>query len=412
MNPASPKEPARPLWIRLETWYRRTLGSSALPRPVVLTLQTIALTIREVVRDQIPVRAAMLSYWSLVAIVPVAVLALALLRPLGLAESESLRSLVYRALLAGPVAEVGVTLDSWLVGIDLARLGVAGLIGVVLTGSRIFFSVEQAYNHLWGVEVRRSIFARFLLFYTTVTLAPLLVAYGFHLSSKIRTGLDVSALSWVLPIFATAAAFTAGIRFLPDTRVFWRPALIGGLVSAALFEAAKVGFNTYVGVLGGGNTASAIYGSLALFPVFLLWLNLLWLIVLFGVKVAYISQWFDALLLAETRRLQNDDAARRHPDVFFALTCLRAVARHFRDGLGPITEAQVTAQAGADPVYVRAALDNLRVAGLVATSETGWLPSVPVEQLSVARVVHLYREVTRPSGVSEPLPKIEDGPVL
>ncbi len=396
---------------RLEELYRRLLLRNALPRVVRLALQTLALTVREVVRDQIPVRAAMLSYWSLVALVPVAVLALAVLRPLGVGEDE-VRSLVYSALLAGPVAGVGATLDLWLKDVNLAGLGVAGLLGVLLTGSRIFFSMEEAYNALWGVELRRSWLSRMLLFYASVTLAPLLIAYGFHLSSTIGAQIDVSAWSWALPVLTTSAAFTVGIRLLPDTRVHWRSALTGGLVSAALFELAKVGFGGYISALG-GSSVSAIYGSLALFPVFLLWLNLLWLIVLLGVKVAYVRQWHDALLLAETRRLREDDDGRCQADVFFALECLRVVLRKFAAGHGPATEAEITEVVGSDPAFVQTALENLRLAGLLAPSEAGWLPSAPPGHLTIRKVILAYRNVIRPSAsLTAELPELADGPVV
>lgn len=380
----------------IEALYLRLVADDTTPRPVRRGLLTVALLVRELGRDQVHVRAATLSYWSLVAIVPALVLAAAVMQPLGPDVSRPIRELLFSALLAGAVADVGATLDGWLEQVNVARLGVIGLLGVAFTASRIYFSVEDAYNALWNVRMRRGLLMRLALFYAGLTLIPLLMAAGFAFTSRLQGAVDSGVLALLLPVAATSVAFVAAIRTLPDTDVAWRPALLGGLTSAVLFELAKVGFNAYVNVLGAKDAASAIYGSLGLAPVFLLWLYLLWLIVLFGVELAFVFQRHDELYASEERRLLGQSYLRRHADALFALQALLVVAQRFAGGGGPTPEREVTLTLRSEPAFVRTALETLEEAGLVAQGPAGWLPAVPLDRVTLRDVIVRYRGLTRP----------------
>jgi membrane protein len=382
---------------RIDPIYQRFVARPTTPALLRRILMSVALYAREVARDQVHVRAATLSYWSLVAIVPALLLAAAVLQPLGAEAGAPIRELLFNALLAGAVRNVGATVDGWLAQVDVASLGIVGIIAVTFTASRIYFSVEEAYNALWNVRSKRSLIRRLALFYAVLTLGPLFIALGFKLTGSIQEATGIASVSLALPLLLTTTAFVGAIRALPDTDVRWGPSLVGGLASAMLFELAKVGFNAYVNVLGAGDAASAIYGSLALFPVFLLWLFLLWNIVLFGVELAYVVQRYDVLYGAEVSHLEGDGHQRRHPDALFALQCLLVVAHRYAAGEGPTTEPMVTLTLKSEPVHVRKALETLEDAGVLAESLTGFLPAQPLERVTLRDIIVRYRTLTRPS---------------
>lgn len=383
--------------MNADSVYQDLVRSPKTPALARRLLKSVALLVREVARDQVHVRAATLAYWSLVAIVPVLLLAAAVLQPLGPEAGGPIRELLFSALLAGAVRNVGATVDGWLAQVDVASLGIVGIVAVTFTASRIYFSVEEAYNLLWNVRSKRSLFRRLALFYAVLTLGPLLIALGFKLTGSIQAAVGVPWLSLALPVLVTTTAFVGAIRALPDTDVRWGPAFVGGLASAVLFEGAKVGFNTYVNVLGAGDAATAIYGSLGLFPVFLLWLYTLWTIVLFGVKLAYVVQRYEVLFEAEERYLEGDTHHRRHADALFALQCLLVVARRYAGGEGPTTEPLVTTTLHSEPNHVRRALETLEDAGVLAETLTGYLPAQPLDKVTLRDVIVRYRTLTRPS---------------
>ena len=382
---------------RVEAMYRQLLTRVAGRRAWRSAVLFVAVLVRETRRDQVHVRAATLAYWSLVTIVPVLAVAAAVLAPLTPAGSVPFHEIILGAFLAGPVQDVGATVSAWLGQIDLAKLGVIGIIGVAFTGSRIYFQVEDAYNVLWNTRPRRSWLTRLVLFYTTVTLGPMLITAGFQLSDTFEAQVGTTALHWLAPALLTTLAFVAGIKALPDAQVRWGPAVIGGVASAVAFEAAKAGFGTYTRLLGAQESAARIYGSLGLLPVFLLWLFLLWVIILMGVELSYVVQRRADLLIAEERRIGGDAEARRHPDALFALQCLIVVAERFVAGKGPSPEPAVSHALATDPAHVRAALETLEAAGILAEAPNGYLPALPLPMLTVREVLVRYREHTRPT---------------
>ena len=379
---------------RIDALYQGFVKGQRAPEPLRRVVMIGAVVVRELIRDQVHVRAATLGYWSLVGIVPALVLAAAVTEVFGV--GQTVRGVIFQALLAGAVQNVGETVDGWLGHVDLASLGVVGTVAVAVTASRIYFSVEEAYNRLWNVRMRRSLALRLVIFYAALTLAPVLITLGFALTNRVQDETGVHFLGHAFPTLLTTVTFVGAIRTLPDTDVRWGPALIGGLTSAVAFEIAKIGFNAYVDVLGAGSAAAAIYGSLGLFPVFLLWLYVLWLIVLFGVELAFVVQRRDELLVAERRRLLGEAYARRHADALFGLQCLMVVAARFRDGHGPTSEPEVTRTLQSEPEYVLNALETLEEAGILAESPQGYLPSRPLEQLDLRAVIQRYRQCTTP----------------
>ena len=366
--------------------------------------------VHESVRDQLVVRAAMLSYWTLVTLVPVLVLVFALLGLVGADTVGRVEDLLVEALpdSVGQRVQLRNALDQVLSGVSLGALGAVGIIFVLFTASRIFFSVEESYNALWNARPRRSWAIRMVLFYTTLTLAPLLIAAGFRL-----TGAYVGSAAWmgfVLPVVLTAAAFVGAIRALPDTEVEWVPALVGGLTSAIAFEIAKAVFGLFLDLFSGDSVVAKLYGSVAFLPVFLTWLYTLWLIVLFGVELAYSVQRREDLIAAEEHRLGGENLARRQADAFFAVQCLFVVARRYAAGEGPTPEVQVTRDLESDPGFVRIALELLEDVGVLAEAPDGYLPAIPLARLTVREVVARYRDRIRPAtAVGAPGSDLIDG---
>lgn len=381
----------------LERWYLARVRDDATSPRLRAALTFVGAFVREAVNDQLLVRAATLAYWSLVGIVPVLVVIAAALQPFG--GTESVRDLLYSSLLAGPVRAVGTQLDTWLAEVDFAKLGVAGLVGTLVTASRVYTAAEEAYNRLWRCDVRRGWITRMVMFYAILTVVPVLVAYGFHLSSSLRPVVGLGLLRRVLPALSTAVAFTLALRTLPDTRVRWVPAALGGGFSALLFEIAKAGFGAYTELLGAQDAAAAVYGSLALFPVFLLWLFVLWVTVLLGVELAYVVQNLPELVLAEQRLHEGGRA--RQADAFFAIQCAVVVTRRWLEGGGASDALAVTRALGTEPAQVQTALLGLAAAGILVETEGGMVPAGPPEVWTARDVVTRYRALSRPAGAED-----------
>jgi len=359
--------------------------------------------VHEADRHGLLVRAATLIYPTLLSIVPVLAVVFAVLDVVGGDAASRVTTLTMGMFLADPVSPVGTQLEGMLSGVNFAGLGIVGVAGVLITSASVYFRVEKTYNTLWNTRCRRSWPVRATMFYTTITVAPLLLAWGFHYSGVLSARSGAHWVAYLTPVLVTAIAFVAPIRMIPDTKVDWIPAIVGGVVSASLFELAKLGFTAYVTIVGSTDAVTRIYGSLGLFPVFLVWLFLVWVVVLLGVELAYCIQRRDDLVAAEELRLRAQDDSRRQADALFAVQCLLVVARRYMDGTGPTPEAVVTGVLASDPPFVRDALETLEDTGILVETSSGYLPAAPLDQLALRDVLVRYRERTRPqSGAQAP----------
>ncbi len=369
--------------------YRELVQREGLPARLRGALRFAAVLTRKMHRDSIFVRAGTLSYWSLVALVPAAVLTVLVLRSLGLESWFSFSTFAGRALAA--------LLPQWdAVGlpaeVDARKIGVIGLVVAFAASTRIFLSAEEAYNRIFSSRARKPLTTRLALYYATLTIAPAITAFGFSITAS-ATG--AQTLQRLTPLLVTMAAFTFAIRAIPDATVRWRSSLIGGAVSALAFEGVKGGFSAYVMAFTAAGAAEVIYGSLAFVPVLLTWVFAVWVIVLVGVEVACVDQRWVDLSRAEDRLLSGSE--NRVPDAFFALQVALVITARFRAGEGPSAEPTITETLRSDPDHVATALNTLEAAGLVARTDRGFLLAAPGELLTANELLSRYRQYSQPA---------------
>lgn len=166
-----------------------------------------------------------------------------------------------------------------------------GIIFVVITATLVVAMVEDEINVIWGIRKKRPLFRRVLVYVAGLTAGPVLVgaAITFIMWGLKQTVLmaplqdrTIDAILGPIPFLFTAAGFTALYALAPARKVPWLYALISGVLATAVFEAVKTGFAWYLENIAG---YELMYGALAAFPVFLMWIFLFWLIVLAGAAV-------------------------------------------------------------------------------------------------------------------------------
>ena len=148
-------------------------------------------------------------------------------------------------------------------------------------------TIEKSFNLIWHVLEPRKGLQRFLLYWGVMTFGPPLLVAGTLISSylislPLVTGLDTFGLKETLlsymPVIFSTAAFTVLYYAVPNTRVPFKHALLGGFITMILFEQAK---NIFTLIVAKSNLA-IIYGAFAAAPLFLSWLYLVWALVLIG----------------------------------------------------------------------------------------------------------------------------------
>ncbi|NPU96456.1 MAG: YihY family inner membrane protein [Candidatus Omnitrophica bacterium] len=268
------------------------------------------------------------------------------------------------------------------------------LVLLIIASVSLYNSIEHAFNEIWSVRNRRSLFAQFLAFWIIVTLTPLLLGLSYYYTTEFASSETVShfmSKKWGFWLFwhtvsyiFTLFAFLIANRYLPNVHVNMVPALVGSALSAILWEAAKVMFDVYISYALTKEGYYTIYGTLAAIPLFILWLYYSFLCFLLGPVIATTIQNYDRHL-AHLRRKPRGFTHRP----IHALHVFLDIIRHFRDQKRGISLAELEMQSGVANHYLRRCLRALEQARLIHQDrqQQYYYPSLDPDQVMVGEVL-------------------------
>ncbi|MFI8481510.1 virulence factor BrkB family protein [Pseudomonas sp. NPDC078700] len=352
--------------------------------------------------DQGISNAAALTYTTLFAVVPMMTVTFTMLSviPAFQGTDVQIQSFVFRNF----VPSAGETVQEYLRNFTLQarQLTWIGVIILAVTAFLMLVTIEKTFNTIWRVRQARRGVSSFLLYWAILSLGPILLGAGFAVSTYIAslslmTGPDAllgaKTLLRFMPLIFSMAAFTLLYATVPNARVPFKHALIGGLFTAVLFEVAKTIFGLYVRFFPG---YQLIYGAFATVPLFLLWIYLSWLIVLFGAElVCNLSSSY------QWRRLEI-------PRILLVMAVLRVFYERQQSGL-KVRYRDVRRKGWALPEHeweeVLAFLESQR---LVTPSGTGaWVVSRDLSNFALQRLI---TESPWPMPQMDQLPEAMDEP--
>ncbi len=346
---------------------------------------------RRFIDDQCFEAAGALAYTTLFALVPLAAVALAIVALFPV--FGDVRDTVTEFIFSNFVPAAGAEVQTYVfraaeAASQLRAIGVVTLIVIALVTMN---SIEQTFNRIWRVSHGRPPVARFVVFWTALTLGPMLIVSGVAVSSYLFSlpllqGADMiqevrdHGLLPLLPFLVTLAGFCLSYLVIPNTPVRFRHALAGGLLATLLFEAAKRGFGMYVASY---SSYQAVYGALVAIPIFLLWLYLSWVVVLLGASFAASLGAFN---------YQRDRKEPQPREFFPALVELLALLRRAQlDGQGlTVTELAQQLPRISDEGLNRLIADLDRLLIVQRTDLGGWVLSRDLSRMTLRE---LYREL-------------------
>ncbi len=257
-----------------------------------------------------------------------------------------------------------------------ARSGSAGVFGalsLIFIVLLLFKAVEDAFNDIWGVRQGRSLLMRVVFYWTILTLGAVLFfaavallgagAFVNVFVEKLPFGANlVQLIRWLLPVASfsfVALVLMLVYRVIPNTRVFWRAALIGALVVATLMM-----LNNFVALFYARRVlqTKSLYGSLALPLVLMLGLYVFWLYVLIGGVISYAVQNVHFRNSQAAWSTLSESMRER-----LSLVVLLTVCRRFQECLAPISASQLGELLKVPTQVVNECLNRLVDMQLVAT---------------------------------------------
>ena len=371
------------------------------PRSLGLrAIRIFILSLREFASDKCSLRASALTFFSLLSIVPVFAMAFGLAKGFGLdkvLKEHILKNMEGQQEIITRVIEFSENMLADTRGGLVAGIGLLFLFWTVI---KVLSNIESSFNDIWGVKKERTWGRKFSDYLSLMLIAPVffLVASGATVFVATQVNLATehnTVLSMLGPVITTAikilpytvfwGLLTYLYIFMPNAQIQFSSALIGGVVAGTIYQMVQW---AYIHFQIGASNAGAVYGSFAALPLFLMWLQISWLIVLYGAELAFAHQ--------------NEQTFEFEPDCLrvseemkklLALRITHLCVRRFCDGQTPLTEMEIADELDTPIRLHRALLHRLTETGVLVIAqgeserERRYLPARDVEVMSIKFVL-------------------------
>ncbi|MEM1423314.1 MAG: YihY/virulence factor BrkB family protein [Planctomycetota bacterium] len=297
--------------------------------------------------------------------------------------------------------------------VDGRLIAVVGLGVLVYSALSLLFQIESAFNVVCGASRKRRFVSRVTNYWTLATAGALALVVTIAIGDSARTAIDGLPgwlswagvfLKWLLGVGVTWLLLMFAYTRMPAVRVYLRPAAVGALVAAVVWEVLKNSVTGLIGVAFAGQVA--VYSSLAVIPVSLLWVYLTWLIVLYGLELTHLLQVTPAAVRRAglTGRV---DSLVVVLDVGAVASVARSAARAFEAGEHVSVET-LAARTGLGGDLLGEVLENLVEEGVLAQLETPdgepqrYAMARPAERVMMSSMLRVARAMAcTPGGAAE-----------
>jgi len=362
-------------------------------------LRIIVLAARGFAKDKVQLRASALTFYSLLSIIPVAAIAFAIAKGFGL--DKNLEEIIldnfamYQDVL-NPILQKARS------AIDETRGGYMAGVGVII----LFWSVmsllehiESSFNSIWQIRSARPWYRKFTDYLTIMLIAPVFIVLSSSITIFIGTALPefmsrapileffkpiISFLVRFAPFFITWLTLTILYIIMPNAKVKFVPALISGIVAGTALQILQW---LYIDLQFGIAKLSAIYGSFAAVPLFILWLQSSWFIVLLGAELSFANQNVSQYEF-ESESLNISNYQKRA----LVLMIMQMIIRNFVVGEKPVSAETIASNLRIPVRLARDILQDLSSVNLVSIihenekKERLYQPALDVNKLTVSYV--------------------------
>ena len=268
---------------------------------VIKTLRLLNVAVHEFTEGHLTLRAMSLVYTTLLSIVPLLAISFSVLKAFGV-HNELVEPFLNKAL--EPLGPKGAELTSTIIGfVENMKVGVLGSLGIgllIYTVVSVIQKVENSFNAIWRIKKTRSLARRFSDYVSVMLIGPVLIFSALGLTASFMSNTIVQKVLSIepfgsffyfaagkAPYLLVCAAFTFLYMFIPNTKVQFKAALIGGLVAGFLWETAGWAFASFAV---SSTKYAAIYSGFAILLMFMIWMYLSWLILLVGAQITFYLQ--------------------------------------------------------------------------------------------------------------------------
>jgi membrane protein len=387
-------------FIRVDIW-RIRLDDLPFKRTIFIRLlRVVILSIRGFDQDKCLLRASALTFYTLLSIPSVIAMLFGIAKGFGFEkrlEAALMENLPGQEEFASKVIAFSTSLLEQTKGGIIAGIGVAVLFWSVL---KVLHHIESSLNDIWEIRESRSWGRKISDYLSVMLLAPVLILMSGSITVFITTQITemthkVPLLGYLSPLFSFSfqlipyvliwVLFTVIYVLMPNTRVSLKAGILGGIVAGTGYQIFQ---GIYLEFQIGVARYNAIYGSFAALPLFLMWVQITWWIVLFGAELSFATQ--------NHATYEYEPGGLRVSPAFQKLLTLRVahlVVHNFKDGQKPLTDTQISEALGIPIRLLHRILRDLVYSRLFIQTRTfvdgnyGYQPARDINNISIKNVI-------------------------
>ena len=387
-------------FIKDDVWRVRLKDLPRKQSFLIKQLRVFLLSVRGFAEDKCQLRASALTFYSLISIVPVAAMAFGVAKGFGFEkrlEKQLLEQFQGQEAIITRVIDFAHSLLINTKGGLLAGVGIIILFWAVI---KVLGNIEVSFNDIWGIREARSLGRKFSDYLSVMLLCPILLILSSSVTVFITTQVTIIVqkisllgvfspviffVLELLPYCIVWLLFTFLYIFMPNTKVNFKSGILAGIIAGTIYQVVQFG---YIAFQVGAARYNAIYGSFAALPLFLIWLQVSWLIVLFGAEFSFAHQNVDTYEF-EPDSLKISNSFKR----LLSLQIAHLLVSNFAKGERPLTATQISQSLETPIRLVHQVLFELTACGIVSDTQTeeykepGYQPARDISTLSIRFVI-------------------------
>lgn len=365
-------------------------------------IKVIIIAIKSYGKDKTPIHASALTYFSLLSIVPVIAVGFAIAKGFGLEnmlEEEIAKSLAGQKEVSAYLLNFAKTMLSTTKGGILAVVSISVLLYTVL---KLFHQIENTFNIIWKVERSRSFIRKFTDYLSITLIAPILIVLSGTVNVYITTILKdfsqntdffelISPIIMfsikLIPYFLIWVLFTLLYLIMPNKGVKFTHAFIAGLIAGTAYQLIQF---YYINFQIGFSRYNAIYGSFAALPLFLIWLQISWNVVLLGAQIAAAFENIKSFGYKEAYPLLSQANKR-----ILSLLVLKKIVIKFKTDEPAPSASNLSEESQLPLLYVSNIVDELSETGLISRVSNNKMPDTfqPAKDISLMNFAEVIEKL-------------------
>ncbi len=384
-------------FIEVDLWHLKLKKFSKRRRFLYGMLRVVIISFREFVKDKCTEKASALTYFSMLSAVPVLAMAFAIAKAFGLRKLMEEQIKTY-------FEGQDKILDSLLPAVDNMLNSSSGgvvtgisIVVLIFTVIRLLINIETAFNDMWDIKKSRRWERKISDYVAVILLGPVLLIVASSATVFVKDTIqnfitDIEFLGqlkssiffllrWLPYTILWFLLFCLYLIF-PNTRVKVIPAIVASIIAGSLYQLNQQAFISLQFAFARYN---AIYGSIAFIPLFLIWLQISWLIVLFGAEICFAIQFVDHWKM-DSEKLKINFSHRRKLTL---LLLYRIIKKFEREG-GPLSLSTLGEMVNVPRRYLKDFCYDLEKSKLIVRAEgdeEAFLPNFDINKMNIHTIL-------------------------